>query len=60
MLKELSNYYKMLTQIVPYEVYLFALIVLCLGFILSIVFMGWRKGGRYSLMLLLIEYVSIL
>lgn len=60
MLKELSNYCKMLTQIVPYEVYLFALIVFCLGTLFSLMFMGFRKGGRYSLMLLLIEYVSIL
>lgn len=60
MLKELSNYCMMLTQIVPHEVYCFAFIILCLGVILSIIFMGWRKGCQYILLLLLIEYVAIL
>lgn len=51
------TYIVSLYQNIPTEVYEGLLSVCCLGLVLLLVFCGIKKGLRYSLMLLLIEYV---
>lgn len=60
MMSELRDYCIMLTEIIPQKVYCYALIVFCLGIIISVVSLGWRKGIRFSVLLLFVEYVSMI
>ena len=45
---------------VPHEVYIILLVVFCLGVVLLIGVKGWRKGLRYSMGIILAEYVFLL
>ena len=60
MREQFRTYIVSLYQNIPAEVYEGLLSVCCLGLVLLLVFCGIKKGLRYSLMLLLIEYVFLL
>lgn len=60
MREQFRTYIVSLYQNIPTEVYEGLLSVCCLGLVLLLVFCGIKKGLRYSLMLLLIEYVFLL
>lgn len=60
MREQFRTYIVSLYQNIPTEVYEGLLSVCCLGLALLLVFCGIKKGLRYSLMLLLIEYVFLL
>ena len=60
MREQFRTYIVSLYQNIPTEVYEGLLSVCCLGLVLLLVFCGIKKGLRYSLLLLLIEYVFLL
>ena len=60
MREELEQYFILLYQCVPQEVYEGLLSVFCLGIVLFVAFKGLKVGFRWSSILLLIEYIFLL
>ena len=60
MVEVLRDYSLLLIDDVPHEVYIMALILFCTGSILSFGLKEWQKGFRFSMALLLLEYVLLL
>ena len=60
MVEVLRDYSLLLIDGVPHEVYMMAWILFCTGLILLLGLKGWQKGIRYSMALLLLEYVFLL
>ena len=60
MVEVLRDYSLLLIDEVPHEVYIMALILFCTGSILSFGLKEWQKGFRFSMALLLLEYVLLL
>lgn len=59
----MTSFYDYVTrqiEIIPSNVYVIILVVFCAGTIMLIGLCGLKKGGRYSLMLLLAEYIFLL
>lgn len=60
MSEEFKQYVVSLYQDIPQEVYEGLLSVFCLGLVVFIAWKGFRTGLRYSAVLLLVEYISLL
>ena len=60
MSEEFKQYIISLNQDIPLEVYEGLLAVFCLGVIVFIVWKGLKTGCRYSVALLLLEYIFVL
>lgn len=60
MVEVIRNYCLHLIEGVPHEVYMMALIIFCTGSIISLGQKGWQKGFRFSMALLLLEFVFLL
>lgn len=58
--KQLWNYSQELINQVPQYVYEGAGSILCIGLVIFVALKGWRTGLRYTLVLLLIEYLFLL
>ena len=58
--KQLWNYSNELINQVPQYVYEGAGSILCIGLVIFVALKGWRTGLRYTLVLLLIEYLFLL
>ena len=54
------SYWKMLVNDIPHELYFLALIILFASLLLFVGWKGLRKGFRYSLGVLLVEYVVLI
>lgn len=54
------DYIEGLIDGIPHDVYIMALVVFCAGAIMGIGLMGWKKGLRLSMPLLLVEYVFLI
>ena len=55
----LKEYCLKLIDEIPHEVYVIALIIFCVGIILTLFAKGLKKGLRWSVALLLLEYVFL-
>lgn len=60
MREKLIKYCLELTDGIPHDVYVMLLIIFCAGAAMLIGLRGWKRGLRYSMGLLLIEYVFLL
>ena len=56
----LLSYWDSLVNDIPHELYIIALIVFVSSFLISIGLKGFRKGMRYSMAVLLIEYICLI
>lgn len=54
------SYWRSLINEIPHELYIIALIVLVSSFLILIGLKGFRRGIRYSMGVLLIEYIGLL
>lgn len=55
-----NQYWNYLIISVPHNVYIWSLVIFCVGTVMLIGFLGLNRGGKYCLGLLLAEYVSLI
>lgn len=60
MKEDFLNYWNLLWSDIPMRIFQTGLVVLLFGMVSSILIFGYKKGGKYSLRLLLIEYVLLI
>ena len=60
MIDKWSQYFQLCSRNVPTSVFVGLLLFFCLGAVLLLVFLGWKKGGKWTSRLLLAEYVLLI
>lgn len=60
MMERFWCYWDSMVNDIPHDLYIIAFIVLVLSFLISIGVKGFRSGMRYSMGVLLIEYISLI
>lgn len=54
------EYLDKLINSIPHQVYILALVIFCILLVALIGYFGWKRGVRYSLGILLLEYIVLI